>query len=78
MIPNKIYHNHVSNISNLGAYHKVMALYERAIASHTQLDGGVYSLAMLSALNCGSFYTVQRIANRAHQENVPLTEVGGH
>jgi pentatricopeptide repeat protein len=60
--------------TKLGAYHKVMQLYDQAIESNTQLDGGVYSLAMLSALNCGSFNTVKRIAEKAHDEQIELTE----
>ena len=39
-----------------------------------QLDGGVYSLAMLAALNCGMYQQVPRIAARARSEDVPLTE----
>ncbi len=38
------------------------------------MDGGVYSLAMLSALNCGLYQEVPRIADRARREGVSLTE----
>lgn len=68
------YHTLMMGHTKLGAYHKVMLLYEQAIESNTQLDGGVYSLAMLSALNCGSFNTVKQIADKAHLEQVELTE----
>jgi pentatricopeptide repeat protein len=68
------YHTLMMGHTKLGAYYKVMNLYEQAISSHTRLDGGVYSLAMLSALNCGSYQSVKRIAERAHSENIPLTE----
>ena len=52
-------------------------MYEEALQSATakvQLDGGIYSLAMLSALNCGKYAIVPRIADRARSDGVKLTE----
>ena len=68
------YHTLMMGHTKMGAYHKVMTLYEEAVESNTRLDGGVYSLAMLSGLNCGSYQSVKRIADRAHSEQVLLTE----
>ena len=51
-----------------------MQLYDEAVVSSAKLDGGIYSLAMLAALNCGMYQLVPRIANRARSESVPLTE----
>ena len=53
---------------------KVLVLYEEALLSTAQMDGGVYSLAMLSALNCGLYQQVPRIADRARKEGISLTE----
>jgi pentatricopeptide repeat protein len=52
----------------------VLSLYEEALQSNAQLDGGIYSLAMLAALNCGLYQQVPRIAEKARSEGVPLTE----
>lgn len=49
-------------------------LYEEATHSSAQLDGGVYSLAMLAALNCGLVNMVPKIADRARMQGVQLTE----
>lgn len=60
------YHTLMMGHTKLGAYHKVLQLYEQAIDSNASLDGGVYSLAMLSALNCGSFQRLTLINFSAH------------
>lgn len=38
-----------------------------------QLDGGVYSLAMLAALSCGLPAQVPRIADKAREQKIQLT-----
>ena len=42
------YHTLMMGNTKLGRHHDVLRLYEEAIQSSAQLDGGVYSLAMLS------------------------------
>eukprot|EP00596_Hydrurales_sp_CCMP1899_P000718 CAMPEP_0119044370 /NCGR_PEP_ID=MMETSP1177-20130426/30952_1 /TAXON_ID=2985 /ORGANISM="Ochromonas sp, Strain CCMP1899" /LENGTH=540 /DNA_ID=CAMNT_0007014397 /DNA_START=865 /DNA_END=2487 /DNA_ORIENTATION=+ len=68
------YHTLMMGHTKLGRHQKVLALYNEALESPARLDGGVYSLAMLSALNCGMYQLVPRIAQRARDEGVPLTE----
>jgi len=60
--------------TKLGRHQKVLSFFNEAIASSAQLDGGVYSLAMLAALNCGLYQQVPRIADRARNEGITLTE----
>lgn len=68
------YHTLMMGNTKLGRHYRVLALYDEAIASGAILDGGVYSLAMLAALNCGLPQQVPRIADRARNEKVTLTE----
>ena len=68
------YHTLMMGNTKLGRHYRVLALYDEAMASDASLDGGVYSLAMLAALNCGLFLQVPAIAERARVEGVALTE----
>lgn len=68
------YHTLMMGNTKLGRHHRVLSLYDEAIESSARLDGGVYSLAMLSALNCGLYQQVPRIAARAREQRVALTE----
>lgn len=68
------YHTLMMGHTKLGRNQRVLALYDEALSSNAQLDGGVYSLAMLAALNCGLYMQVPRIADRARVTNTPLTE----
>ena len=68
------YHTLMMGHTKLGRHQRVLQLYDEAIESSAKLDGGIYSLAMLSALNCGMYQLVPRIANRARSEHVALTE----
>ena len=68
------YHTLMMGNTKLGRHYRVLNLYDEAIQSSAQLDGGIYSLAMLSALNCGLYPNVPRIADRARKEGVALTE----
>ena len=68
------YHTLMMGHTKLGRHQRVLQLYDEAVVSSAKLDGGIYSLAMLAALNCGMYQLVPRIANRARSESVPLTE----
>ena len=68
------YHTLMMGNTKLARHHNVLSLYEEALSSTAQLDGGVYSLAMLAALNSGLYQQVPRIAERARSEEVALTE----
>lgn len=68
------YHTLMMGNTKLARHHNVLSLYEEALTSSAQLDGGVYSLAMLAALNSGLYQQVPRIAERARNEDVALTE----
>jgi len=68
------YHTLMMGNTKLGRYQRVLALYREALDSSARLDGGVYSLAMLSALNCQLFTEVPRIAEAAAAGGVQLTE----
>jgi len=70
------YHTLMMGHTKLARHQRVLQLYEEARHSpaKTHLDGGVYSLAMLAALNCGMYSTVPRIADTARNEGVSLTE----
>ena len=70
------YHTLMMGHTKLGGHQRVLQLYEEARLSpiREKLDGGVYSLAMLAALNCGMYSSVPRIADTARSEGVPLTE----
>ena len=68
------YHTLMMGNTKLGRHYRVLALYDEAIASSALLDGGVYSLAMLAALNCGLFSQVALIADKARESGVLLTE----
>lgn len=68
------YHTLMMGHTKLGRHNRVLELYEDAILSGTKLDGGVYSLAMLAALNSGMSGMVPRIADKARGAKVPLTE----
>ena len=68
------YHTLMMGNTKLARHHNVLTLYEEALSSTAQLDGGVYSLAMLAALNSGLYQQVPRIAERARSESVALTE----
>jgi pentatricopeptide repeat protein len=49
------YHTLMMGNTKLARHHNVLSLYDEALASTAQLDGGVYSLAMLAALNSGLY-----------------------
>jgi pentatricopeptide repeat domain-containing protein 1 len=68
------YHTLMMGNTKLARHQRVLSLYEEALQSNAQLDGGIYSLAMLAALNCGLYQQVPRIAEKARSEGVPLTE----
>lgn len=53
------YHTLMMGHTKLGRHQRVLQLYEEALSSpvKAQLDGGVYSLAMLAALNSGMYST---------------------
>eukprot|EP00607_Mallomonas_marina_P005775 CAMPEP_0182437520 /NCGR_PEP_ID=MMETSP1167-20130531/85101_1 /TAXON_ID=2988 /ORGANISM="Mallomonas Sp, Strain CCMP3275" /LENGTH=399 /DNA_ID=CAMNT_0024630465 /DNA_START=774 /DNA_END=1970 /DNA_ORIENTATION=- len=68
------YHTLMMGHTKLGRNHRVLGLYEEALYSGTQLDGGIYSLAMLAALNSQQYTMVPRIAESARIVSVTLTE----
>lgn len=68
------YHTLMMGNTKLGRHHRVLALFDEAADSNTVLDGGIYSLAMLSALNSGLYQQVPKLAERAREEGVALTE----
>lgn len=53
------YHTLMMGHTKLNRHGRVLELYEEAIHSSAKLDGGIYSLAMLSALNCGMVSMVE-------------------
>jgi pentatricopeptide repeat domain-containing protein 1 len=52
------YHTLMMGNTKLARHQRVLALYEEALLSNALLDGGIYSLAMLAALNCGLYQQV--------------------
>lgn len=52
------YHTLMMGNTKLARHQRVLALYEEALQSNALLDGGIYSLAMLAALNCGLYQQV--------------------
>ncbi len=52
------YHTLMMGNTKLSRHQRVLALYEEALQSNALLDGGIYSLAMLAALNCGLYQQV--------------------
>ena len=68
------YHTLMMGNTKLGRHQRVLVLYDEAQGSGAQLDGGIYSLAMLASLNCGLYHQVPRIADKARSEGISLTE----
>lgn len=68
------YHTLMMGNTKLGRHYRVISLYEEALQSGALLDGGIFSLAMLSALHCGQYHLVPRIADKARSQGVRLTE----
>jgi pentatricopeptide repeat protein len=68
------YHTLMMGNTKLARHQHVLDLYEEAIMSTASVDGGIYSLAMLAALNSKFFGQVPRIAERARRQGVQLTE----
>jgi len=68
------YHTLMMGNTKLGRHQRVLVLYFEALDSSARLDGGIYSLAMLGALNCQLFQQVPRIADKARAGGVQLTE----
>jgi pentatricopeptide repeat protein len=53
------YHTLMMGNTKLGRHQRVLVLYNEALDSSARLDGGIYSLAMLGALNCQLFQQVR-------------------
>jgi hypothetical protein len=53
------YHTLMMGNTKLGRHQRVLVLYFEALDSSARLDGGIYSLAMLGALNCQLFQQVR-------------------
>ena len=68
------YHTLMMGNTKLKLHRRVLSLYDEAVLSAAKLDGGVYSLAMLAALNSGLYPYVPRIADKARGDGVKLTE----
>lgn len=68
------YHTLMMGNTKLKRHRQVLVLYDEALQSGARLDGGVYSLAMLAALNSGLYPVVPRIADKARDVGVRLTE----
>lgn len=68
------YHTLMMGNTKLGRYYRVLSLYEEALQSGARLDGGIFSLAMVSALHSGMQHLVPQIADRARAQSVQLTE----
>lgn len=64
------YHTLMMGNTKLGRHQRVLVLYEEALGSNAQLDGGIYSLAMLASLNCGLYQQVPRIGESALTKNL--------
>lgn len=68
------YHTLMMGHTKLGKFYRVLSLYDEALRSRAQLDGGIFSLAMLAAFNSGLFQMVPKIADSARAQSVRLTE----
>jgi pentatricopeptide repeat protein len=68
------YHTLMMGNTKLQRHQRVLNLYDEAVESTAKLDGGIYSLAMLAALNQGLYILVPRIADTAREFKVQLTE----
>lgn len=68
------FHTLMMGNTKLGRHIQVLNLYDEALASNTELDGGVYSLAMLAAFNAQLYGRVPKIADAAWAAGVQLTE----
>eukprot|EP00981_Chlorochromonas_danica_P012152 scaffold4562_cov183-Ochromonas_danica.AAC.2 len=68
------YHTLMMGHMKKGGYQRVIILYEEAIASEIQLDGGIFSLAMVAAIQSKLYYLVPRMAESAREVGAQLTE----
>lgn len=68
------YHTLMMGNTKLGRYQRVLNLYSEAQDSSAKLDGGIYSLAMLAALNAKLHFQVPQIADKARSLGIRLTE----
>lgn len=66
------YHTLMMGNTKLGRFYRVLALYEEALNSSAQLDGGIFSLAMLAALHSGLAQMVPKIAEQARSQSNPF------
>ena len=68
------YHTLMMGNTKLGRYQRVLSLYAEAQDSSAKMDGGIYSLAMLAALNAKLHFQVPQIADKARSLGIRLTE----